>query len=302
MTDFGTANGGVLSVEARARLASTHDDDPVPDILDQSAAGRQAVASWRAEQHRSWGEDTAVGETDHRPVSIAGVPCLVAGRDDAAITVVYLHGGGYCLGSPGTSIPITARLVRSGDPARRVISVGYRLAPEHPFPAGLDDAVAVYGHAVSGATPGPVALAGDSAGAGLALAVALQAARTGVALPIGVMLLCPHLDHRRLPTNAGLATMLAAYVGAADPADALVSPAAATDPELPALPPILLQTTTTEALFPNAVAFAQRLDRLGVAVTSQIWDGLWHTWHYHRELPEAWDAVDRCRRWLADLL
>ena len=289
---------GELSAEALARLARP--DPPVthamPDLADRSAAGVAAVAAWRAAEHESWGEGVEAGEPAHVAVRVAGVPCLRADGPDAddpgRVTVLYLHGGGYCLGSPGVAVPITARLARFVD----VVSVDYRLAPEHPHPAGLDDAWAVY---LALARQGPVALAGDSAGGGLALGVALRSVAAGrdpgqrerPRPPVALLLLCPHLDHavpaRGGPAGAEVAAMSAAYLAGRDPLEPDVSPLRARSKLLAGLAPTLVQTGSADHLFRQAARFARRARGAGAPVTLDVWDGLWHTWHYHRGLPEA---------------
>jgi epsilon-lactone hydrolase len=266
---------GALSAEARARLAR-RDGPSAPDLALPEWSDRAAVASWRAAQHAAWGEDIEPGEPEHRPIEVAGVPCLEAGPTDGPL-VLYLHGGGHVLGSPGVAAPITARLADG----LHVVSAGYRLAPEHPFPAALDDALAVY-RAL--AARRPVAIAGDSAGGGIAVAAALVLAAGGDTPPAALALLSPFLDH-----GAGRPSALSrAYLGDCPPDDPLASPARA-DPA--GLPPTLLQTGTGDALFAQAVAFARACRAAGVPLTLDVWDGLWHTWHYHRELPEAHQAL-----------
>ena len=267
-------NGGHLSPQAKARLAHPSSDHSVPDLSDLAA-----VRLWRAEQHASWGENVVEGEPVHEPAEIGGVSCLVAGHGP---TVVYAHGGGFCLGSPGTVIPITSRLATR----TRVVSVGYRLAPEHPFPAAIDDVVSVV-EAEAARISAPVTVAGDSAGGCLAVA----AARWAPELVGGLVLLSPVLDLRGPPPS--VAPLFAAYVAGKDRSAPEVSVLSASS--LADLPPTLLQATSTEALYPQAAEFAGRTS----ATTFQVWDGLWHGWHYHRDLPEARDAVDRAATWVS---
>lgn len=267
---------GVLSPGAarrRAQAGASHLPVPAPDLADLEAVGR-----WRAAVHAAWGEQLP-HEPPHRRTSVAGVPCLEAGpapgASGRAPAVVYAHGGGYVLGSAAVAAPITARLARHG----RVVSVDYRLAPEHPFPAGLDDVTAV---AAELARRGPVALVGDSAGGGIALAAALRLAARGSA-PVAVVLLCPHLRHDATEPFSR------AYLGPCPADDPGASPLLAA---LGGLPPLLVQVAAHEALAPQAVALARRARRAGVAVSLDVWDGLWHTWHYHLDVPEAGLALD----------
>lgn len=269
-------NGGRLSDQAKRRLETMGDDDPLPDLSDLGA-----VDVWREAQHRAWGEGLADGEPLPERREIGGVPCLVAGSGP---TIVYAHGGGFCLGTPGTALPITSRLaVRT-----RVVSVEYRLAPGEPFPAAVEDVVAVV-EAEAERSDGAVTLCGDSAGGNLAVV----AARRVPDLAASLVLFSPVLD-LRTPIGA-TGPLLDAYVGSADRSDPEISVLAAAS--LTDLPPTLLQSTTTEAMHRQAIEFAERAP----ATTLQVWEGLWHGWHYHRELPEAWDAVDRAAAWVASL-
>lgn len=275
-------NPAGLSPQAEVRLASSGGSDlPVPDLSDGAA-----VTAWRVAQHDAWGTDGVPGEATHIAHTIAGIECLITGPSGAP-TVMYLHGGGFCLGSPGTARPITARLANK----LRVVSVDYRLAPEHPFPAGLADAEAVYRVLAADA---PVALAGDSAGGNIALGVAQRCADVP---PYGIALFSPHLDFG-VPSRAH--DLFAAYVADSSIDDPFVSPLSTPDEGLGSLPSLLLQTTTSETLYPQVVDLAERSSAAGGSVVLQIWQGLWHGWHYHRELPEAWHAVDAARDWLAD--
>lgn len=201
---------------------------------------------------------------------------------------MYLHGGGYVLGSPGVTIPITTALSTS----LHVISVDYRLAPEHPFPAAVDDAIAVI-EAV-GEDDRPVWLGGDSAGGGIALCAAQRCAgRSDGSTPAGLVLLSPHLDHATWrpaddPAHVEVAAMSRAYRGDLAADDPLVSPLRG---ELAGLPPILIQTGTADHLHQQALAFARRARAAGVVVELDVWIELWHAWHYHPELPEAQRAL-----------
>jgi acetyl esterase/lipase len=228
--------------------------------------------------------------------------------------VIYAHGGGYALGSPEVAVPITERLAAAG---LEVISVDYRLAPEHPYPAGLDDVDAVYRAVTS--TDGirrrggraTVIVAGDSAGANLALGVVLRSIVSGTPRPIGLVLFSPHLDHALTRLEAPVsrhprddvddrsaAWLRAAYIGHRSPADPGVSPLRA---DLAGLCPILIQVGSEDIARPHGEALSRRARAAGVEVTLEVWPGLWHTWHYHRGLPEADEALARAARWIGAL-
>ena len=260
----------------------------MPDLSDHAAVSR-----WRAEANALWGEDDDP-QVPHQREVVGGVTCLVAGPspDSGAPVVVYAHGGGYVLGSAAVAIPITARLART----LRVVSVDYRQPPEHPFPAALNDVLAVYRTLVGDEVP--VALAGDSAGGALALSAAVTATADGMT-PAAVALFSPLLDHApahgRFDTANDERRLLASYVGSADPADQRVSPLRA---DLAGLPPLLAQAAAAEPLAAQALKLRDRAAAAGVDVTLELWEHMWHTWHYH-DLPEADQALAEAAAFLA---
>ncbi|MBL8370991.1 MAG: alpha/beta hydrolase fold domain-containing protein [Burkholderiaceae bacterium] len=238
--------------------------------------------------------------------------------------VVFLHGGAYCVGSPATHRALVARLAWvTGLP---VFAADYRLAPEHPFPAGLDDALAAV-RALAG--QGPLVLAGDSAGGGLALATALALRDAGGPAPAALLLLSPWVDllpPDPLPAEPPGEAMLsvawaqacaAFYVGegavagwrapatadaarepGGDPrAHPLVSPLRA---DLRGLPPVLIQAGTDELLHPQALALHDALAAASNAVRCEITPGRWHVFQAHTgALPSADAAINRMAHFLA---
>ena len=260
-----------------------------------------AVARWRAQVHAQWLDGDPPAEAcGHREASIGGIRCLIADgpTDLAAPTMVYFHGGGFALGSPEVALPITDRLRETS----AVRSVDYRLAPEHPFPAAREDALRVIAATAAERPARPIVLAGDSAGGALALSVALELTtpdeestrglQAGSADVAGLVLFSPQLDWAPAPrtdptsdVNDEVAAWLrAAYCGGRPPNDPAVAPGWA-DPT--GLPPTLIQVGAIEGSLRAAIRFARRARMAGVDVTLDVWDGLWHAWHYHRDLPEA---------------
>lgn len=223
-----------------------------------------------------------------RRVAHAGVPCVVCEPAAPIGTMVYLHGGGYRLGSAEGSTPFATRLARAT--STEVVVVDYRLAPEHPFPAGLHDAVAVYGELLDAGSADP-AVAGDSAGGGLAAALVVAAASAGAPLPGALLLMSPWLDLTcTSPTFASRAASdelfsLAAarqasemYLQGHDPRDPLASPLHA---RLDRWPRTMVMTSTDEVLLQDSLAFAAMLALAGVPVTAR----------FERGVPHAWPAV-----------
>jgi epsilon-lactone hydrolase len=239
--------------------------------------------------------------TTIEPVTLRGVPAQVVTAREArpGVTVVHFHGGGYCVGSARIAAAWAARL--SGRARCRVVLPEYRLAPEHAHPAALDDARAVLAalldpasdnqaadHPATGhpAAPAPLVVSGDSAGAGLALALLVARRHAGQPLPAGAMLLSPWLDltvdRRAIPelvrrdtvlSPAWLEACAAAYAGAADRADPAVSPLLA---RAAGLPPLLIQSGSDDLLAPDAGRLAASASAAGVDVTYTRWPGLGH--------------------------
>ncbi len=227
-------------------------------------------------------------------------------RNDAAL--LYLHGGGYVIGSPRSHRHLAGALsVESGLP---LFVADYRLAPEHPFPSAVDDAVAAYqGLLKESLAPTRLAIAGDSAGGGLTIATLVAARDRGLPLPACAVGLSPWCDlsqggeayrsrAKRDPIvkKEGLDEMASAYLKGADPKVPLASPLFA---DLKGLPPLLLQVGTEEALYDDTVALKARAEAAGVEVSAESWGGMIHVWHiFHPILSEGRDAIARVGRYL----
>jgi acetyl esterase/lipase len=231
------------------------------------------------------------------------------GRPDRRKVILYLHGGAYLAGSARTHRHLGAAL--AGAAGARSVLPDYRLAPEHAFPAALDDAMAVYGHLLAtGYAPGAIAVAGDSAGGGLAFALLLLAAREGLPLPACIVGFSPWVDltarQPSLARNAKRDVMLPAgrmaevvrlYLGEHDPADPLASPllGAWRDP-----PPALIMASRNEILVDEAAALAEALRQGGGDVRLELWPGLPHAWPiFVGLLGEATTAVDNAGAFIA---
>jgi acetyl esterase/lipase len=212
--------------------------------------------------------------------------------------ILYLHGGAYCIGSPATHRTVTSYLARAA--GLPVFGADYRLAPEHPFPAALDDAVAAY-RGLS--AKGPVAVVGDSAGAGLALAITLALRQDKLALPAALVLFSPWVDltvaalaEKTAPgevmlSAAWLAACAQHYLAGQEAETPLVSPIFG---DLKGLPPTLIQTGPDELLYEEAVKLHDVLEKAGVAVRCEVVPGRWHEFQLHAgALPSAKAAIAR---------
>ena len=236
--------------------------------------------------------------------TVAEVPCeWSVPAEPSRGTIVYLHGGAFTAGSLTSHRALVARIARAT--GCRVLAVDYRLAPEHPFPAGLDDCAAVVAALLaSGLDPAELIVAGDSAGGGLATAVLLRR-RDGGEAPLAGVLLSPWLDLRLetesmtdraeadpMLSSEVLATSVAAYV--TEPSDPLASPVLA-DPS--GLPPLLILVGTAEVLLDDSTTFADAARGAGVTVDLDVAEDLIHVWPFLDGVPEAASAMERIGSW-----
>lgn len=237
-------------------------------------------------------------------VNAAGVPAEMqtpSGATDDNL-IIYFHGGGYIGGSIASHRNLTGHLaLQSGC---RVLSVEYRLAPEHPHPAPVDDAVTSYNWAVEqGYDPAKIALAGDSAGGGLTAACLLTLRDQQIELPAAAMMISPWLDMsftgESMLTNAGHDSSISPigmprirelFLGDASIDDPLASPLGA---NLEGLPPLLIQVGDEEVLLSDSERFAEKATAAGVDVELRVWPEMFHVWHACVGLfQEAADAID----------
>ncbi|WP_339832231.1 alpha/beta hydrolase [uncultured Parvibaculum sp.] len=235
-----------------------------------------------------------------------------AGDSGSGPVVLYFHGGGYVVGSPVSHRHLTARLALAAGAS--VLSVAYRLAPEAPFPAAVEDGLKAYRWLLArGDAPERIALAGDSAGGGLAMAVLLAAKRDGLPMPAAAALLSPWTDLTcatatyasraaadPMITQAGIREMAALYLDGADPRAPLASPNFG---DLTGLPPLLIQVGSDEVLLDDARDLDARARAAGVAAELEVWDDMIHVWHaFYQMLPEGERAIMRLGAWLGDRL
>ena len=235
---------------------------------------------------------------------LGGVPAeVVTPTEHGAGTLLYFHGGGYAIGSPASHRHLVAALAAAS--RTRAFALDYRRAPEHPFPAAVDDALAGYrGLLDAGTDPGSIVLGGDSAGGGLTVAALLAIRDAELALPAAGVCISPwtdltneaesyrtHADRDPLVFEEDIGRWGAAYLAGADPRTPLASPFHA---DLAGLPPLLVQVGSEEVLLDDARGLAARCEAAGVEATLEVWSEMIHVWHWFGEyLDEAASAVRR---------
>jgi monoterpene epsilon-lactone hydrolase len=270
---------------------------------DRPGASVAQSRQWRAAAERLIPNPPAGTETI--VLDAGGVPAvLVASRVSRRDRhILYLHGGGFVTGSSSLYRHLTWRLAAAG--RARLLSVDYRLAPEHPFPAALEDAVAAYRWLLAdGADSRRIAVMGDSAGGNLVFAMLLKARDEGISLPAVAVGLSPWLDLAlespsfRLNAEADpilnadeAPSLVEYYLAGADPRMPYASPVYG-DPAR--LPPTLLQVGSDEILRDDSVRMAEKLRAAGCQVELEIWPRMPHVWHlFAPVMPEARQAIER---------
>ena len=245
----------------------------------------------------------------------------IAGRDaeftvpagaDATAAILYLHGGGYCLGSLNTHRRLARSIAAAAGVA--VLAIDYRLAPEHPCPAAVDDALAAWRWLLDrGFAPSRVAFSGDSAGGGLTIATMVAARDAGMSLPGAAFCISPWVElANNLPSMAAKASvdpmigkarldmMTAIYLAGRPVGDELASPLHA---DLTGLPPVLIHVGSAECLLDDSVRLAGALGAAGVEARLEIWPQMIHVWHFFAPmLSEGRDAIVSAGAWLKEKL
>lgn len=268
--------------------------------IDGDADISRLRATWETLAARS----RAAPDVRMKHVDIAGVQCewlVPSGCSDAPV-LYYLHGGAYVSGSSATHRAMVSYIAREA--GVRALLPNYRLAPEDPFPAGLDDCVAVYrGLLEAGVEPDRIAIGGDSAGGGMTMATLLSLRDAGDTLPGSAVLLSPWLDltgtgestrtrdaHDPLFDADDMPKAAAHYAPPELHGDPLVSPVFA---DVHGLPPVLVQVGDHEILLSDATRIADRISAAGGRVTLQVWPHMWHVFQYSvGQMPEARRAIE----------
>lgn len=279
--------------EIKAYLAT------LPDPAEQTIEAMRAMYD-RAEEAYPLDTEFAV-----EPVRAPDRPAewVLAPAARSGFVVLYLHGGGYVMGSPRSHRHLAGAIGAAAQAS--VLLVDYRLAPEHPFPAALDDAVAAYRWLIEqGIESSRIAIAGDSAGGGLAIATSIAARAEGLAMPAACVCLSPWTDLARtggsikaksasdpLVRAGDLERFAGLYLGAASAEEPLASPLYA---DLSGLPPTLVQVASGEILLDDATRLAMRGDAAGVKIELEVWNDMIHVWHWFApRLGEGREAIEK---------
>jgi epsilon-lactone hydrolase len=285
---------------------STEQQQALDAILRQGPLDLEAdVSTLRAAFNQLMAYVPVPDDVHQNPTTIGGVSAVevtIRGTDPANV-ILYFHGGVYVIGSAATSVPLVSDLARRT--GAKAITLDYRLAPEHPYPAAVEDAQAAYeGLLEQGIDPGQIALAGDSAGGGLAVATLLSLRDAGTPLPSCAYLMSPYADltlsgativEREavdpILTPIGLRLRVPDYVAGADASDPHISPIFG---DLSALPPLLIQVGSHEVLLSDALRLAARAANADVPVTLEVTPGVPHVFQgYAAMLDEGSVALNR---------
>lgn len=241
-----------------------------------------------------------------KEIDAGGVPAeweISPGVDENKV-LMYFHGGGQVLGSPKSGRPYTVEIGKAA--GVKVLSVDYSLAPEKPFPAGVNDCFMAYKWLLStGVKPNNIFFGGASAGGNMTISTLLKIRDEGAPMPASAVALSPGIDYTpesktvliNAPTDPVMADVgvfwwIPAYLNGQDPTNPLISPVFA---DLKGLPPILVQVSTCEMLYDHSTRFEKRAKEAGVKVFLQEWDDMPHVWQNYGlyDLPEAKEAIDK---------
>ena len=280
--------------------------DAVIDLLTSREAPENPTVHDSRERFeklaRVIGGDTAASVLQ---VDADGVPAelVSSGETSSGRAILYLHGGGYVIGSLATHRELARRLCVAAD--ADVLAIDYRLAPENPFPAAVEDAVSAYRWLIGqGCEPAGIAIAGDSAGGGLTVATLVSLRDQGVPLPACGVCISPWVDMEGIGDSMtsrasldpmvqreGLVGMADTYLNGADPRTPLAAPMYA---DLHGLPPLLIQVGTSETLYDDSTRLTERAEAAGVETCFESWEEMIHVWHlFAPMLDEGQRAIER---------
>ena len=271
----------------------------------QPIVGQPSIEETRAGFEQMAGMFPIDADVKCEPVNAGGIKSewITAPGADAGRAILYLHGGGYVIGSINTHRTLAGRLSRASK--ARVLVIDYRLAPEHPFPAAVEDSVAAYRWMLStGLKASRIAVAGDSAGGGLTVATLVAIRDAKLAVPAAGACMSPWVDLEGLGDSMkskaavdpmvqkdGLLQMAAAYLAGKDSRTPLAAPLYA---DLAGLPPLLIQVGTAETLLDDSTRLAERARKAGVKVTLEPWENMIHVWQlFAPMLEEGQQAIEK---------
>jgi epsilon-lactone hydrolase len=291
---------------------STEQRETLDAILRQSAFPASSDVSEQRRQLRELlSAQPLPGDITVTAAALGGVPTAeitVAGVEPRHV-VLYFHGGVYVMGDAFLAADLASQVGRRT--RAKVISVDYRLAPEHPYPAAVDDALAAYKALLdNGIAPSDIVFAGESAGGGLAIATLVNARDHRLPLPAAAFVMSPYADLTLagstletkgkadpLLSREALQARVPDYTAGQDAALPLISPLFA---DLSGLPPLIIQAGTHEVLLDDALRLARRAATADVAVTLDVTPGVPHVFQaYHQILDEAAAALDRAGQFLS---
>ena len=279
-------------------------------IRVRSAETRNTIDDERLSYERIMSTQPIDDDIETERVGVNGVAAewIWAPESDKRRVILYLHGGGYVIGSVRTHRVLLAHLARAAK--ARVLALDYRLAPETPFPGPIDDTVNAYQWLLSeGIEPANMAIAGDSAGGGLVVAALVALKSVGEPLPAAGVCIShwsdmestggsmmtnsesdPSVSKERLLKLAGI------YLNGKNPQAPLASPIHA---DLTGLPPLLLQVGSIEVLLDDSTMLKEQAHKAGVSVQMEVWDDMPHVWHHYAPiLPEARKAISKIGEFL----
>lgn len=292
----------MASRELKALLAQLHSQPPpqTPTIAELRAGMELACGMFPVAPDVAWEAASLAGARAEWVRTSAGEDRMI----------LYVHGGGFVMGSAATHRELVSRLARAARAAALVVE--YRLAPEHPFPAALEDCYGVYRSLLAaGSDSRSVAMIGDSAGAALVLATLVSLRDSGEPMPAAAILLSPWVDLANrgesiteralldpLLRRPLLETFAESYLPRGDRSAPLVSPLYA---NLSGLPPLLIQVGTAEVLYDDSVRLAGIAHHAGVDATLEAWPEMIHFWQFFSAiLPEGREAIARIGRFVRE--
>ncbi|MDL2218404.1 alpha/beta hydrolase [Christensenellaceae bacterium OttesenSCG-928-M15] len=288
----------------------------VSTVLRSAIRGfRPFLNNLSLEFERAGQDFLARGETRHLPEGMLVAPVSIGhmraewfhtlGAEEEE-AIIYFHGGAYMAGSIESNRPLAVDFAQVTK--CNVLSFEYRLAPEHPHPAALEDALSAYEYVLGlGVKPERIAFVGDSAGGGLELAAVLKAREKGIPLPAAIVALSPWVDLTLrgetyvknekadpLLERKKLIRAVMYYAYGQSLTDPFISPIYG---DFEGFPPVLIHVGTNELLLSDALGLALKLSRANVEVTLEQWEGMWHVWHVF-DIPESREAMERISRYI----